>query len=464
MKILGILILFFTPFTVLPQTLTQKIKLKYQNFASLPNLKNASYSLSVLNAQTGKVVFAANQNLGLAPASTLKIVTSATALQLLGTNFTFKTQVAYTGDIINHTLNGNLIITGNGDPTLGSNRWDKTNKPTVLKTILNAIVTAGIKNINGKIIANDIVWDTQSLPDGWLWQDMGNYYGAQTSALCWGENMFALNILPGKKIKSPVNITNKFAYPFLNIENEVITGQAQSGDNVFGYSAPYSNTIYLRGTYDINLKKDIGLSLPDPAFALAYDLHTYLAQNNIYVSNFSTSRLLGLEFQNPAKEVNIATILSPPLSQIIFQLNQNSINLYAEQIIRTLALQKNKKAVIPDGLNIVKGYWQTLKIEPEALHVYDGSGLSPANRVSTLAMATVLYQAHNSAWFTEFHKSLPTHNNMVMKSGLIADVLAYAGYQKNLDGDLCFSVMVNNYSGSESAMRQQLYVLLNALK
>ena len=464
MKVISVLAVFFIPFTVLPQTLAQKIKLKYQNFASLPSLKNASYSLSVLNTQTGKIVFAANQNMGLAPASSLKTVTSATALQILGTNFTFKTQVAYTGQIVNETLNGNLIITSNGDPTLGSPRWASTTKPVVLKAILQGLVSAGIKNIKGKIIANDAVWDTQSVPDGWLWQDMGNYYGAQTSALCWGENLFELDIVPGKTAQSAVSLKNNLQYPFLNLINEVVTGQANSGDNVYGYSAPYSNTIYLRGTYDINLKKEIGLSLPDPAYALAYDVHTYLAQNNITTTNFSTSRLLGLGFQNPAKAVNIATITSPPLSQIVYQLNQKSINLYAEQIIRTLALQKNKKALMPDGLNVVKGYWQTLKIEPEALHIYDGSGLSPANRVSTLAMATVLYQAQKAPWFITFYKSLPTHNNMVMKSGLIADVLAYAGYQKNHESDLCFSVIVNNFGGSESVMRQQLYVLLDSLK
>lgn len=464
MKVISVLVLFFIPFNVFSQPLATKIKLKYQNFASLSSLKNASFSLSVLNTQTGKIVFAANQNMGLAPASSLKTVTSATALQILGTNFTFKTQVAYSGQIVNETLNGNLIITGNGDPTLGSPRWASTTKPVVLKAILQGLVNAGIKNIKGKIISNDAVWDTQSVPDGWLWQDMGNYYGAQTSALCWGENLFDLDIVPGKTAQSAVSLKNNLQYPFLNLINEVVTGQANSGDKVFAYSAPYANTIYLRGTYGINLKKEIGLSLPDPAYTLAYDLQTFLSQNNITVEGISTTRLLGLAYQNPAKAVNIATINSPPLSQIVFQLNQKSINLYAEQIIRILALQKNKKASMPDGLNVVKGYWQTLKIEPEALHIYDGSGLSPANRVSTLAMATVLYQAHKTPWFTTFYKSLPTHNNMVMKSGLIADVLAFAGYQKNTEGDLCFSVMVNNFSGSESVMRQQLYVLLNALK
>jgi D-alanyl-D-alanine carboxypeptidase/D-alanyl-D-alanine-endopeptidase (penicillin-binding protein 4) len=302
------------------------------------------------------------------------------------------------------------------------------------------------------------------LPDGWLWQDIGNYYGAQTSALCWGENLFNLSIVPGNAVKSTVVLKDKLAYPFLNIVNEVVTGAANSGDNVFGYSAPYNNTIYLRGSYAINLKKEIGLSIPDPAYALAYDLQTFLAQNNITTEGIATTRLLGLAYQNPAKAVNIATITSPILSQIVYQLNQKSINLYAEQIVRTLAMETNKYAIHSNGLKAIQNYWQTLNIEPQALHIYDGSGLSPANRVSTLAVASVLYQAQKTPWFTAFYNSLPVHNGMVMKSGIIADVLAYAGYQKHPSGDLCFSVMVNNYSGSERVMRQQLFSLLETLK
>jgi serine-type D-Ala-D-Ala carboxypeptidase/endopeptidase (penicillin-binding protein 4) len=460
MRNISVFILFFIPFIAFGQPLAQKIASKYQLFAKHPSLQNAGFSFTVLNAQTGNIVFAANQNLGLAPASTLKTITAATALQLLGPNFTYTTTVGYTGAVINQTLQGNLIITGTGDPTLGSPRWGKTTKKFILKAILQALISVGIKNINGQIIIDDTSWNTQSLPDGWLWQDIGNYYGAPTSAVCWGENQFQLALLPGATMASAVSLKNKLPYPFLTITNEVVTDLPNTGDNVFAYSAPYTNTIYLRGSYGINLKKEIGVSLPDPAYAMAYDVQLFLAQNNMIVKSSTTARLLGLAFPPSAKAVNILTLTSPPLTEIVYHLNQKSINLYAEQLLRTLAITKGKNATFGEGIKVLQNYWEEANISPSALHIYDGSGLSPANRVSTVAMATVLYKAQNRPWFNAFYASLPSHNNMVIKSGLIADVLAYTGYHNQY----CFAVMVNNYSGSEGAMRQRLFNLLDVLK
>ena len=463
MKKLGILVLIFIPFLAHPQTLAQKIKLRYQVFTNQISLKQASFSFTVLDANTGIVVFASDPNRGLVPASTLKVLTSATALKLLGENFTFKTDITYTGSIVNQILEGNLIIKGNGDPTLGSNRWERTNKPHVLQAILQSLQKMGIKKINGKIIADDSAWDTQSLPNSWIWQDIGNYYGASTSALCWGENQFKLSVVPGKTVGATVGLANKFDYPFLNIINEVETGVVNSGDKVYAYSAPYTPLIYLRGTYGINLKKEIGLALPDPALAMAYDLQNFLAKNEIRVNDITTTRISEPSLKSFVNATNLLTLVSPPLKEIVYQLNQKSINLYAEQLLRTLAFTKGKSASFEEGIKIISGEWKT-SITPASLNIYDGSGLSPANRVTTLAMATVLYQAQKQPWFSAFHQSLPINNNQKMKSGTVADVLAYAGYQKNANNNLCFSVMVNNYSGSETAMRQQLFNLLDVLK
>ncbi len=464
MRRLSIALLLLLPLGVSAQSLQQKTKSQYQAFLKSESLKHASVSFTVMDAQTGGTIFSSNPNVGLAPASTLKLITSATALQLLGTNYTFKTRIAYTGKIVNQTLNGDIIITGQGDPTLGSTRWPQTSKAAVLKTILQALLNAGIKNIKGKIIADDSKWDTQSLPDGWLWQDIGNYYGAATSALCWGENQLQLALLPGKKVAMAVGLKDTLAYPFLNIVNELTTGNAHTGDNVFAYSAPYTNTIYLRGTYGIDCKKNIGISLPNPAYAMAYDIQSFLLQNNIHVSQITTARLLGASYQNPAQAVTLTTITSPTLAEIIYPMNKKSINLYAEQLVRTLATQKGQNNTFAQGIKTIQAYAETLNIAPSALNMYDGSGLSPANRVSSSAIATMLYQARKAPWFTPFYNSLPSHNNMIMKSGTIADVLAYAGYANNSKGNLCFSVMVNNYSGSESAIRQKLFSLLDVLK
>jgi len=463
-KKLSIALLLNLPILLLAQSVTQKVNKQFQLFSKSESLKHASFSLTVLDAKNGATVFSSNTNLGLAPASTLKLISSATAIQLLGGDYTFKTTVTYTGTIVNETLNGDLLINGHGDPTLGSNRWPNTNKNSILNLILQAIIKAGIKNINGKIIANDSYWDTQSLPDGWLWQDIGNYYGAQTSALCWDENQLKLALVSGKNKGFKVSLKEKIAYPFLNLVNEVKTGDINTGDNVYAYSAPYTNIIYLRGYYGINCKKEIGISLPDPALAMAYDLQAFLLKNNIPVNEITTARLVGSAFQNPAKAVTIATIISPKLSEIIYPLNQKSVNLFAEQLLRTLAIEKGKDATFNTGINVIKKYWYNMGIDSTELNIYDGSGLSPANKVSTTAMANILYKAQNFTGFTQFYTSIPTHNNIVMKSGQISNVLAYAGYQSNGEGKYCFSIMINNYSGSRIAMRQKLFSLLDVLK
>lgn len=447
------------------QILTEKLKPAFNKFSSDEQLKYATVSFTVLNTETGKIVFGSNSNTGVAPASTLKVITSATALAILGENYRFKTELATNGDIVNGILKGDLIIKGSGDPTLGSDRWPSTTKEQILKQILFEIQKRGIQNIEGKIIADDAIWDSESLPQGWIWQDIGNYYGAATNAVCWGENQFDLSFTPGKATGSPVAINNKQEiYPFLNVINELKTGSSGSGDRVYGYSSPYNNTIYLRGSYGIGLKKQIKFSLPDPALALSHDLYQYLLKNNIKSGDYTTSRILkshAKTFLNPQTSLHI--ILSPLLKEIIYQFNQKSINLYGEQLIRVIG-ERNGDNNINKGISSLQKFWQQSEIalDKNSINIIDGSGLSPANRVSSISMAQVLLFAKKQSWFPVYLESLPINNNMKMKSGTIGDVLAYAGYSG--DQKLCFSLIVNNYNGTSSQIRQKMFLLLNSLK
>lgn len=458
-----LLLLAFT--SAKAQTLSEKIKLAYSQFASDDQLKYASISFSVLNTETGRSVFTTNENTGLAPASTLKVITSATALAILGEDYRFKTEIATNGDIVNGILTGDLVVKGSGDPTFGSDRWASTKKEQILKQVLFEIQKRGIQKIEGKIIADDAIWDSETLPQGWIWQDIGNYYGAATNAVCWGENQFELSFAPSKTVGAEVSIINKQEiYPFLNIINELKTGTSGSGDQVYGYSSPYSNNIYLRGSYALGLKKQIKFSLPDPALALSCDLHQYLSKNNIKSADYTTSRILknqNLTFPNPKNTLH--TILSPLLKDIIYHFNQKSINLYGEQLLRILG-EKNGDDNIKKGISVVQQYWEksNINLDKHSLNIIDGSGLSPADRVTSLSMAKVLFFAKKQLWFPAYYESLPTNNNMKMKSGTIGDVLAYSGYSN--DQKLCFSLIVNNYYGSSSQIRQKMFLLLNSLK
>lgn len=442
------------------QNLPSKLQSAYTKFAANHQLKYANFAFSVIDNKSGKTLFSKNENTGLAPASTLKVITAATALDLLGEDFTFKTHIFYRGEIKNGTLNGDLIIKGGGDPTLGSNRWDKTQKNQILNKILFNLQQKGINRITGYVIGDASAWDTQTLPIGWIWQDMGNYYGAGTSALCWGENYFELGFLPGKTAGAAVKTDPKSAvYPFLEINNELTTGTYGSGDQVYAYAAPYSSDIFLRGTYDIDLKKQIGVALPNPPLAMAYDVAHFL-QVNGYGSEDFKAQILPAD--NKGHQL-LFSISSPPLSEIIYWFNQKSINLYGEQLVRIIGEKLGKNPSTIEGIKVINDYWEKKGIDPDALRILDGSGLSPSDRVTTLTMAKVLSFSRNQPWFNTYLKSIPLYNNQKMKSGTIANVLAYSGFSGS-GNEISFSLMVNNYSGSTTQMRQKMYEFLNALK
>src|SRR5438477_7663134 len=114
------------PFTLSAQTIKQKLQTAYQQFESDSQLRHAINSLYVINAKTGAAVFNKNSQVGLAPASTQKIITAVTAFELLGKDYRYKTELGYDGEIKNGILNGNLYIVGSGDPTFGSWRYNST--------------------------------------------------------------------------------------------------------------------------------------------------------------------------------------------------------------------------------------------------------------------------------------------------------------------------------------------------
>ncbi|HWZ16652.1 MAG TPA: D-alanyl-D-alanine carboxypeptidase/D-alanyl-D-alanine-endopeptidase [Mucilaginibacter sp.] len=454
--------------SVSAQTLQSELQKAFNRLQADSQCRYASVSLTVLDAKTGQQVFAANPYMGLATASTLKTITTITAFNLLGKDFQYQTQFGYSGSIsADGTLNGDIIIKGAGDPTLGSWRYETTRENYILNLMVTALQKAGIKKINGRVIGDDSVFGSQSIPDGWIWQDVGNYYGAGTSGLCWRENAFDIKLRTGR-IDSPVAITRELPpMPYLNFKNELINAPAGTGDNAYAYLPVGNNLVYIRGSYAIDEgKKSISVSLPDAAFDAAFRLTDTLRRIGIMVSKESESTNTLTVKTEPVPQIatSLTTILSPQLSKIIYWLNQKSINLYAEQLLKTIAWKAGKEASTANGVEILQNFWKARGMDPNSLNIADGSGLSPGDRVTTLTMATILQSAKKESWFPDFYQSLPIYNNMKMKSGSIKNVLTYAGYQTYKGRELCFSIMVNNYNGSSRGVREKMFRVLDELK
>ncbi|MBT2563443.1 D-alanyl-D-alanine carboxypeptidase/D-alanyl-D-alanine-endopeptidase [Pedobacter sp. ISL-68] len=468
MKFFKLLTLFvFSATATIAQNRIQNLEKAFNNLLNDEQAKHAIASLCVLDANTGKTLYAKNEQIGLATASTLKTITAATAFSILGKDFQFQTTLAYTGTITTDgTLKGNLIIIGSGDPTLGS--WRYQNKENaVLTQWVAAIKSAGIKKIEGTVIGDDRIFGTQTTPEGWVWQDIGNYYGAGTSGLSWRENQFDIHLKPGSSTADEVKVGKTVpATPYVQIINELKTGSPGSGDRSYAFLPPYSNVAYLRGSWGVGIAKTgISVALPDPAFDCAYRLQDTLKRLGISTGQqATTARLMTLNNQViPSLTQKISTISSPSLGEMTYWFLKKSINLYGESFLKTIAIKSGKAGTTSKGAETEINFWADKGIDKTALNIIDGSGLSPGDRITTSAMADILFQIQKENWFGDYYNALPEYNGMKIKSGTINDVSAFAGYHTDAAGNKYVIVInINNYSGS--GINKKLFKVLDELK
>lgn len=449
------------------QPLNQRLESAYRTFATHQSLAHGIASLTVLHGGTGDVIFAKNEQVGLATASTLKNITAATAYHVLGPMHTFETELYYTGTLgSDGVLQGDLIIKGTGDPTLGSDRYPNTLDENVIQAWVDAVRASGIRSIEGRVIGNDRHYGGMTAPHGWPWRDLGNYYGAGVSALNWQENSVGIEFAVGRRVGDPTTVRSTTSdLSYLELANETTTGPAGSGDNVYAFAAPYSTRIYLRGTHGIDLRKTIRIALPDAAYHAAYQLHHALGAAGMAPTAAPTTaqtlRLASVDVPDTGTSLHVHH--SPQLAEIVYWFNQKSINLYGEALL--LAVAKSAGDDL-DATTFMRDFWaDKLQLAPGELRIQDGSGLSPGNRVTTRAMARILASLRQEPWFASFHESLPTIHGITMKSGTIGGVLGYAGYHTAKDGTpLVFALLVNNYEGPAQAMRNRMFRLLDTLK
>lgn len=458
-RILFVVLVLVFSFTVSAQAVGTSIAASFHRFESDPQLKSAIASLYIVEAKSGKVVFEKNASVGLAPASTLKVITSVTAYEVLGKDFRYETALGYDGAVSNSELKGNVYIRGYGDPTLGSWRWGNTKDTYIFDIWLKAIKEAGIKKIDGALLLYPSNFSMQAIPDGWIWQDIGNYYGAGAFVLNWKENQYDLKLNSGATLGSKVEPANDDH----NYYSEIESAAKESGDNAYIYLPIGNAKPVLTGTIPVNKKGfTISGAMPDPIQTLFTDFKSYLSSKNI--QSLSAERHNKDRVGKPAAFKLLSNHYSPSLDSIIYWLNKKSINLYAEALVKTMAVQKSKNGATNAGVGLIKDFWKSKGLDAVELNMVDGSGLSPLNRVTTKAQVFVLQYAQKQAWYGGLYHSLPEFNGMKMKSGTINGVKAFAGYYTSKSGSYIFSFIVNNYNGSSATLVQKMYQVLNELK
>ena len=440
------------------QSVSADLDKSVKEMMSTSNALSANLSFYVSD-ENGNMVYEYNGNKGLSTASTQKIFTAAAALETLGKDYQFKTTASYGGKISNGNLDGDFYITSNGDPTLGSWRYEAY-KPEIFKQkLLDAIRKSGIKKITGNLIVDDSYFDFQSTPGGWPWNDLGNYYGAGTFGVNWKENQFDINI-NGNQVKS-------YSYDLENVNwiNELKTGG--SSDQSLIFTAPHSETAMINGMLPAGKVSTVSGATPNPPLQLAAEIKKLLDENGITVSGkVTTSYNEKLQGKSVSKAPATNVILeykSPTLDKIVYWLMRKSINLYAETLIKTMAKEKRNNPGFEAGVDFLKDFWKSKGISPNMINFADGSGLSPQNYVSAKAQVQALLYSKKQNWFDAFYDGFPTQNGIKMKSGTIKDSKSFAGYQTSKSGkNYVFSIILNNYQGGN--ISNALFKILDNLK
>ena len=439
----------------------QRLQVAINTVQSDTQLESGSVALYVMNNKTGEIVFDHNGKVGMTPASAQKVITSAAAFHTLGKDYRYKTELAIAGEINNGTLDGNVYIIGYGDPSLGSWRYASTKEDVVINNWISSLANAGIKKIDGKVYVYDKNWGSQTVPAGWTWDDMGNYYGAGASAFNWRENQYDITLSSGKTgdaVKVVSTTPELFGNTFLN---ELKAGAAGSGDNAYIYRAPLQYEAFIRGTIPPNQRAfNISGSFPSAAYQLSHTFAAALQRKGFGEQLVGNDKLNNTITSLPATAKIIHTHVSPALDSLSYWFLKKSVNLYGEALVKTIAYEKKKPANTVEGLEIVEDFLKQAGVGKTAARLYDGSGLSPKNRVTAEALTKVMAFAQKQDWYKSFEAGLPDINNLPMKSGTMGGVKSFTGYS----GDYIFAIIINNYNGSHASIQQKMWRVLDLLK
>ena len=427
---------------------------------------HSTISYEVVDLKSGEVVAAQNPELCATPASVTKIITTATALELLGGDFQFSTYIETNGTIENGILNGDLIIRGGADPTLGSiHLGDRA----FLDYFVRVIKHKEINQIKGDVIIDPTCLDRCAASVKWIWEDMGFHYGAAAFGLSAYDNTSIITMNSGEFGTKPIVTSVWPETPNLAIYNEVKTLRIPN-DSVWAFCPPYGLALYLQGGMPTNRNNYVvRTSIPNPPLLVAKSLHKKLNDWGVTVDG---SYSVQTEYF-PEERTLIYEYKSRKLREIIRLTNFKSNNLYAEHIFRRLGnLIMSHEATSSASIQVVKDYWAKQGIDVSALFLYDGCGLAAQNAYSAHFLNQILAHMRKSPNWDDFYQSFPRagregtvgsflyrtklQDKARLKSGSLSGVQCYSGYIMHGDKEYAVTVMVNNFTCKRKDVKNQI--------
>lgn len=422
------------------------------------------------------VLFAHDADKLFTPASNTKILTVLTALQRLGGDFRYQTEISYTGELHHDgVLSGDLVIKGFGDPTLHTGAPFQVHDGVSIAQIVAVIAESNIRELQGNIIVDTSYFDEQRLGDGWAWDYESEYYSAQTSPLSLNRGTVLVEARPGAQVGDAVEIALLPNTSYIEIQSDARTSSAEETNTLEIKRKRGTNSIIVKGNLPLGEEVSHPVTVNEPPFYVGTVLKEALAEAGLLLT--PECKVVG--GAEPADKKHMAVLESAPLKEFAKHLNKTSDNHYAEMLLKTMGAIVKGEGSATAGIQVVRETLEALGVKGP-FELRDGSGLSPYNLVSPRQILTVLEAMTTQAEYENLLHSFPISGvdgtlesrlkdgplfqQVKAKTGTLTSVSGLSGYVTMPSGErLVFSIMGNRYPGETDYLKAQEDRILLAL-
>lgn len=420
-----------------------------------PEVRQARWSVLIVDPERGDTLYSRDAGKLMVPASNMKILTSAVALDALGPDFTFETPVLVRGARRDSTILGDLLIVGRGDPSVSDRLAGDAMIP--LRALADSLWERGVRVISGGVAAHGNAFSDANAGFGWAWEDFETSSGAFVDELLFNEGVSEVRVWAGAAPGETVRMQTSPAATYPRVRVEATTTVRGTGRDSVAQLDVVKDTargeMVLTGTIPAGDSATLLATHPNPALAYIAALREALAERGIVVGDSVTA------------DTTIDTLFrmrSPPLPVILAAFMKPSQNQIGEMLLKTVALQKTDSGMARVGRRLVGDRLRAWGAEPDGFLVYDGSGLSRRNLISAETVVRVLDGMRKGPYFTAYYDAFPVAGvdgtvrgrmrgtaaeaNLRGKTGTLGNVRALSGYVTTASGRvLVFSILCNNY-------------------
>lgn len=438
------------------------VKSKIESLLHVRHALKSGVGIKVVSLQDGTVLYSLNNQRGYAPASTMKIVTMALALEKLGENFRWKTEVWADGPVQNGVLQGNLYVKGYGNPHF---------LEPDMEQLAHMVSGSGVQRITGQVFYDATYFDTEYNGPG-VTPESGSFYDPIISALSYSYNLFSVEVNPGAKVGGPVSVSLYPASSFVQVVKKAKALPRRRTQLSFSYQKT-TGTLIVSGVQSMtgmSCSRTYKIFQPERFF-----MHAFLDQLKNVGVQLTDTQIEAKEVEKGNQRFHLLALHhSPPLAEILSIMGKKSNNFIADQIFKTLGAETNgAPGSFEKGSLALGTYLAGLGYDPSFFRIMDGSGLSHDNRLSADILLTVLQRMYQSdilrptfveslAWagidgtLKERLTRSETQHKIFAKTGSLAGVSCLSGYVAAAKrGDLAFSIFINGAVGKMSAKRME---------